>query len=77
MNDDGEPAFPNSVPDDKTGEWMSSPGMTLRDWFAGQALTGLVLLVGGSDKAQELSRDTAAVAYALADAMLAERTHNK
>lgn len=44
-------------------------GMTLRDWFAGQALTGL--LAGGTpDDAHVVAR----CAYFVADAMLAERT---
>ncbi len=45
-----------------------SPGMTLRDYFAGQALAGLASrgLLGPDQRAQE--------AYDFADAMLAERS---
>ena len=43
-----------------------SPGMSLRDWFAGQALAGR-LAASSSYEAPEL---TTAVCYGLADAML-------
>jgi hypothetical protein len=44
-------------------------GMTLRDWFAGMALSGNIgKLVDSSDP-----KTIAQYAYALADAMLAER----
>jgi hypothetical protein len=45
-------------------------GMTLRDWFAGQALPGLVPL-------EQTPRLTAAQAYSIADAMLAARDGGK
>jgi hypothetical protein len=41
------------------------PGMSLRDWFAGQALSGLMAHVRYSP------RDAARQAYDIADAMLA------
>ena len=45
-------------------------GMSLRDYFAGQALVGLTSdLSGGADWATGATKD----AYALADAMLAAR----
>ena len=44
------------------------PGMTLRDWFAGQALTGIIALDYGCEP-NELSHD----AYLIADAMLEYR----
>jgi len=43
-------------------------GMTLRDWFAGQALAGLLAHVSGEDPYK-----APGVAYALADAMLKAR----
>lgn len=46
---------------------VASRGMTLRDWFAGQALAGL------SAKNHAGGVSIAKSAYALADAMLAER----
>lgn len=45
-------------------------GMTLRDWFAGQALAWLPHVGCGPDLD---NRETAEAAYQLADAMLAER----
>jgi len=61
-----EPAFPNNDP-------HGPQGMSLRDWFAGQAIMGLCAdpsnhkLFDGPDEA-------AANAYVIADAMLAERS---
>lgn len=52
-------------------------GMSLRDWFAGQALAGIIgnsasgLAVGTSHP--DGNTTVAVVAYVLADAMLAER----
>ena len=43
-------------------------GMSLRDYFAGQALTGLLAHASGEDPGKSPS-----MAYKLADAMLAER----
>lgn len=57
---DGGPAFPVCTDFSRVNE-----GMSLRDWFAGQALSRL---------AYEMGADAAAVdAYEYADAMLAER----
>ncbi len=58
-------AFPLAVP----GDCMVQPtdGMTLRDWFAGQAIIGLDAAISGSPQ------NFAAQCYELADAMLAER----
>ena len=47
----------------------SQSGMTLRDWFAGQALTGWIAAIDG----HPLPEDAAMVAYSYADAMLAAR----
>ncbi len=49
--------------------YMASSGMTLRDWFAGQALAGLVALPRPDSS---VTSDTL-LAYRLADAMLAAR----
>ena len=67
--DDGGPAFPVEYPKGHT----LNPGMTLRDWFAGQALAaciechqrGFIMGVGPTK--------TAVTAYEMADAMLAAR----
>lgn len=54
--------------------------ITLRDWFAGQALAGMRDLRGGYVSAQDLesedrkARWAAEAAYRYADAMLGERT---
>lgn len=61
---DGGPAYPNvSV---KEG---LHPGMTLRDYFAGQALANPVICGEASD--WEIESETA---YAAADAMVKRRT---
>jgi len=41
---DGGPAFPvqESMISGSTGEVPASSGMSLRDWFAGQAIVGLI-----------------------------------
>ncbi len=46
-------------------------GMTLRDWFAGQALAGILASEGGPLGGEEAS--LAKTAYYLANAMLAAR----
>jgi len=73
------PAFPQSFAADKDGSFYTASdkyyeygaGMTLRDWFAGQALITLSeqLVVG-----EENPRLLAKCAYDIADAMLAERS---
>ena len=57
---DPEPAFPSS---------KGHPGMTLRDWFAGQALAGFL----ASDQPIVSYRSIAEDAYAFADAMMKAR----
>jgi hypothetical protein len=74
---DGGPAFP------MTGEGChnplySQPGMTLRDYFAGQALAGLCVpgLEDGQITDWEFDK-IAPVAWKAADAMLAARKTKK
>lgn len=57
-----EPAFPQA--DERR---PSHEGMSLRDWFAGQALVALI--GNGHDKPSAVE-----YAYSTADAMLAERS---
>jgi hypothetical protein len=60
------PAFP--TPDCSAWDGDSrTQGMSLRDWFAGQALTGLL-----ANRSMNLTY-AAEVAYNMADAMLAAR----
>jgi hypothetical protein len=69
---DGGAAFPSSFRYDLE-DW-ADPGMSLRDWFAGQALGAIVETCGG-DNLHGLTRPQlfALRAYQLADAMLAAR----
>ena len=65
-------AFPRVT---KLGE--QAPGMELRDWFAGMALSGLVskFWSGGRDYVSDM--DYVETAYILADEMIAVRNGKK
>lgn len=68
------PAFPTSHPDVAYSDYIGG-GMTLRDWFAGQALVSLY----ASNKVQENEwshEDIADLCYDMADVMLATRKEN-
>ena len=83
---DGGPAFPRRpyvgrdcegmVPDDSFSR--GTPGMSLRDYFAGQSLAGL-LAAPGTGRTEQFARyrdwcqDIADSCYSIADAMLTER----
>ena len=70
--DDGGPAFP--VPDSMPGDGQGGHGMTLRDWFAGQALAGSIANgIGIGDEDPITLKDFAEDAYRYADAMLKVR----
>jgi hypothetical protein len=74
--DDGGAAFPGEVETSMCGikERYPVSGMTLRDWFAGQALAGLASewqTIPGSY--EDTIGGAARTAYGLADALLAER----
>ena len=77
MNDGG-PAFPQEWKHVSSGavpqkiDFGMQGGMSLRDYFAGRALSGSVGY-GHGTTAEEISADTAARCYRYADAMLAER----
>lgn len=61
----GGPAFPITA-----GQQVYAQGMTLRDWFAGQALSGII----STDCSHKMNVVTRAdLAYRLADAMIAAR----
>jgi hypothetical protein len=67
----GGPAFPVAWPDPNPPE----RGMTLRDWFAGQALPSLIAsAMNTKDSAWPVTvTEIAEKSYQFADAMLAER----
>lgn len=79
---DGGPAFPTE-PNTQPGVYVHH-GMTLRDWFAGQALAAIGTwtpgelpfdLMYGTDEWHQWSISRrASYAYRQADAMLAERS---
>ena len=66
---DGGPAFPSD------GWARLTVEMTLRDWFAGQALAGIASLSG--DGFSLSPQDEAEWAYQRADAMIAARSEAK
>ena len=68
-------AFPSQLHDARdAGDYDPQFGMTLRDWFAGQALSGLSAHPAGSAGQWP---DLASDAYKAADAMLAQREQSK
>ena len=78
-HDDGGPAFPVS-PDEARGKVSSvHGGMSLLDYFAGQALAGMLAERGSgimdftADDIHQQSKTRASWAYSFAAAMLAER----
>jgi len=67
---DGGPAFPSEGRIGDVPYVMTNTGMSLRDWFAGQALVGLMSNPAGTN---HLYQELCKYAYGTADAMLAER----
>jgi len=77
---DNPPAFPVKVKRNTSSDPLATPrefrleGMSLRDWFAGQALAGLCSTDREStNSALDDFQAVAADAYEYADTMLAER----
>lgn len=75
---DGGAAFPTTLWEERAGVQYGTPhpGMSLRDWFAGQALAGILAfphedhpVTGGGMSA--VAAHYADIAYAYADAMIA------
>jgi hypothetical protein len=64
---DGGPAFPGFASDISNGD-----GMSLRDWFAGKAMQG-ILSAQVHGLGVEFAEQFAKLAYKQADAMLAAR----
>lgn len=76
---DGGPAFPRTV-QSWNGHLTPHDGMSLRDWFAGQALSGVASDPRGTVQVAKAAgvegralEYASAVAYELADAMIAAR----
>ena len=68
---DGGPAFPIG-----SGDMRDPMGMSLRDYFAAAALTGMLADSGRTERFRDthnMDEINASWAYELADAMLAER----
>jgi len=77
---DGGPAFPTKreALDPRATGWSMQEGMTLRDWFAGQALASVMgTAVGLGEASKEQRADMflkmSEVIYEMADAMIAAR----
>ena len=78
---DGGPAFPCgpsgmsiSYDDGRTEhQYPGSPGMSLRDWFAGQALAGIMANAKLVGVLAVSNQDPASCAYEMAEFMMAER----
>lgn len=67
--DSGNPAFPITA-----GNQVYNQGMTLRDWFAGQVLAGIMSGYWANDNLGCLEADVLAQqAYQAADAMIVAR----
>jgi hypothetical protein len=71
--EDGGSAFPSENERDDNGQVVSrgSYGMSLRDWFAGQALH--VVHAEGGRYGPAGAKQVAEYSYSIADAVLAER----
>lgn len=73
MDNTGGPAFPTLA---DNGHAMNQDGMTLRDWFAGKAMTTMFYpaIMESIRTDKDLNCDqVAAFAYLMADAMLKAR----
>lgn len=71
--EDGGPAFPIHPVSTPSGGGLTLLGMTLRDWFAGQALAGhLASLNPTAEHDPDSAAAFARSSYQIADAMLAE-----
>lgn len=68
---DGGPAFPSGVTFGENGAFIYAPqpGMTLREWFAGQALAGMM----ADPNVEGSHAQIADCCYAYADAMIVAR----
>ena len=75
--DTGGPAFPRTelyaAAMEREGVEASYPGMTLLDWFAGQALAGMLASAPVADRSKPNHKKWAVNAYKFADTMITER----
>ena len=78
--DDGGPAFPCDVQveDNSGSHYEERSGLSIRDWFAGQALPQIhvslrIAVDNGTVRNCDFEELVAASAYIIADAMLAAR----
>lgn len=79
-HDDGGPAYPSRLPKNRDQHLLDNinSGMTLRDWFAGQALPACIsspCAPAWTHGSAEHHSQSAAAAYLMADAMLAARNN--
>lgn len=72
MKDTGGPAFPFVFDDTATRSRQVYTGMSIRDWFAGMAMQGMVAsdIECGPEQVPIIVKS----AYVMADAMLKERS---
>ena len=73
---DGGPAFPHNDWNEELASEVTRPGMSLRDYFAATALQGWLASYGPDSRHPDdvgHSTTVARQAYAMADAMIAER----
>lgn len=79
--DDGGPAFPHSYATPSgPAAYDDHGGMTLRDWFAGQAMSALAEGAGNAlveGRAHDVIRLIAGLSYRIADAMVEERARGR
>lgn len=79
-HNDGGPAFPLPVAVSAAGDVYCAAdvsgglGMSLRDWFAGHALSGLLVMPRSGFSPTDIPKFAAVNAYEIADAMIAERS---
>jgi hypothetical protein len=84
LTPENPPAFPRAgnVSDIRSDDFDNKPqeGMTLRDYFAAAALTGIITQIKGVDLSAGVvpaAEVSAKVSYKMADAMLAAREEAK
>ena len=69
QKDDGGPAFPHEELNDDGSFFSVHKGMSLRDWFAGQALNQATREIWAEHKFEDVAKRC----YLFADAMLEAR----